>query len=92
MCVLCWGELTNYNKVALQCNHSFCKDCVRDYLEEKLKEGPIAIEATCPQFGCNLVMPHSLYDKLLTGDNLKTYLKYHCKAYTDDNKMVKWCP
>ena len=23
---------------------------------------------------------------------LKKYLRWHCKSFTDDNRMVRWCP
>ena len=41
---------------------------------------------------CNIVVPHSQFLKYLKGDDLKTYMKWFCKAYTDDNKNVRWCP
>ncbi len=30
--------------------------------------------------------------KYLKGDDLKTYMKWFCKSFTDDNKNVRWCP
>lgn len=41
---------------------------------------------------CNVVIPHSKFIKYLKNDDLKTYMKWFCKAYTDDNKNVRWCP
>lgn len=37
-------------------------------------------------------MPHSMFLKYLKGDGLVTYMKWHCKSFTDDNKSVRWCP
>lgn len=37
-------------------------------------------------------MPHSFFEKYLKGDDQKTYQKWFCKSYTDDNKNVRWCP
>ncbi len=41
---------------------------------------------------CNVIVPHSQFIKYLKNDDLKTYMKWYCKAYTDDNKNVRWCP
>ena len=50
------------------------------------------METTCMQAGCNLKVPHSMFMNMLKKDDLKTYKKWHCKSYTDDNKNVRWCP
>lgn len=50
------------------------------------------MQTTCPQHMCNLAVPHSQFLKYLKGDNMKTYMKWFCKSYTDDNKNVRWCP
>ena len=59
---------------------------------QKASEGVNAVFSKCPQFGCNVVVPHSMFISLLKGESLITYMKWHCKAYTDDNKNVRWCP
>ena len=44
-------------------------------------------------------MPHSTIVRLFSEKNsidheilLKKYLRWHCKSFTDDNRMVRWCP
>jgi len=64
----------------------------QEYLKQRVHEGPGAIFTKCPQFGCNLVVPHSFFNELLEGEELVTYRKWACKSYTDDNKSVRWCP
>ena len=41
---------------------------------------------------CNMAVPHSTFLHFLKGEDLKTYQKWYCKSYTDDNKKVRWCP
>jgi ariadne-1 len=62
-------------------------------LASKVQEGfSDCMSATCPQHKCNVRVTHSLFEKLLEGDDLKAYEKWFVKSYTDDNKNVRWCP
>lgn len=94
-CQICYDALTADNSFALACQHTFCKLCWAEYLQEKVKSGCLGIDANCMQTGCNLKVTHSTFQNILSGASsrdLKTYWKWLCKSFTDDNKNVKWCP
>ena len=77
---------------SLSCGHQFCKEDWEEYLKQRVNDGFQSVYSKCPQHMCNVVVPHSMFLKYLKGEDLKTYLKWYCKAYTDDNKNVRWCP
>jgi ariadne-1 len=91
-CLICWNKTTEFD--GLKCGHAFCTTCWKSYLQERLKLGKPALETTCPQVECPLTVPHSVWIRILSGNELllTTYRKYHCQSFTDDNKAVKWCP
>ena len=76
------------------CGHTFCSECWRSYLAQKLAEGPHSITAKCMRKGCGLAVPHSMWLRVLKDDaiNMGQYVKFSGKNFTDDNKNVKWCP
>lgn len=78
----------------MECTHTFCDDCWRNYLIEKVRSGPQGINAGCMQAGCNMKVGHSVFEKILgtSPSDKETYWKWLCKSYTDDNSAIKWCP
>ena len=80
--------------MSLDCKHEFCKSCWRDYLKEiVINDTKKSLRAPCQQSGCNLVVPHSMFQKVnLDAATYKKYMRWHCQSFTDDNKNVKWCP
>jgi ariadne-1 len=94
-CIVCYckfGSEADTKPYALKCGHTFCSDDWKCYLVQKVNEGSTALNSKCPQHECNLIVPHTTFLHFLKGDDLKTYMKWYCKSFTDDNKNVRWCP
>ena len=94
-CSICYSKFDHgINKVdSLACGHEFCASDWKLYLVQQVNNGfAKCMETTCPQYMCNMVVPHSQFLKYLNGDDIKTYMKWFCKSFTDDNKSVRWCP
>lgn len=94
-CAICYSpfNMTNCKADSLACGHEFCASDWTDYLLQRVNDGyQQCLSTTCPQHQCNMVVPHSMFTKYLSGNDLKTYMKWFCKSYTDDNKKVRWCP
>jgi len=91
-CLVCYTEGESFDE--MKCGHSFCSECWRSYLKEKVTIGHLCLDVTCMQEGCPLTLPHSKWTKILENDEdeLAAYRKFHCKSFTDDNKSVRWCP
>eukprot|EP00357_Protocruzia_adherens_P007125 CAMPEP_0114976138 /NCGR_PEP_ID=MMETSP0216-20121206/2500_1 /TAXON_ID=223996 /ORGANISM="Protocruzia adherens, Strain Boccale" /LENGTH=503 /DNA_ID=CAMNT_0002337021 /DNA_START=56 /DNA_END=1567 /DNA_ORIENTATION=- len=89
-CFICCGQSTKM--YALKCSHSFCEECWEDFLTAKLDEGKSSINATCPSYGCPLVVTHDVWLKFLKPASLKGYIKFLRASFVEDNKAVVWCP
>jgi len=85
----CSKDLTFF---ALNCSHFFCGDCWANYLENKLDDILTCISSSCPQQGCNLIVPENIYRKYLSEDKLLEFEKCIFKNFTDNNDDIKWCP
>eukprot|EP00349_Pseudokeronopsis_sp_Brazil_P006337 CAMPEP_0202969920 /NCGR_PEP_ID=MMETSP1396-20130829/15821_1 /ASSEMBLY_ACC=CAM_ASM_000872 /TAXON_ID= /ORGANISM="Pseudokeronopsis sp., Strain Brazil" /LENGTH=406 /DNA_ID=CAMNT_0049697995 /DNA_START=211 /DNA_END=1431 /DNA_ORIENTATION=+ len=96
MCLVCYEEFSNakveQKALSLSCGHQFCLSDWKEYLRERVNKGFEAVFTTCMQHHCNVMVPHSLFLRLLQPDDQKTYMKWSCKSYTDDNRNVRWCP
>ena len=90
VCLICYEETDQSDFADMHCGHSFCKTCWKFYLDAKLKDGPVGIEATCPMEGCPLKVTHTMWTYYPS--NIKLYTKYLCKSFTESNQSVKWCP
>lgn len=93
-CLICWEELCGGKTFALDCHHTFCQECTREFLIEKVKMGVVGLDAECMQAGCNMRFGHDNFLQLLTPDphHKEMYWKWLCKSFTDDNKAIRWCP
>lgn len=93
-CRICGINEINISSFALKCCHMFCFECWQDYLKFKMEDLLTCINSTCPQKGCNLVIPESVFLKFLHRDEkLKNdYNKALLKNFTDFNSDIKWCP
>lgn len=95
-CMICYSMFSNSNSnmkpVSLSCGHQFCTADWIQYLKQRIANSATALSTKCPQFACNLMVPHSVFASMLQGQDLVTYRKWACKSYTDDNKNVRWCP
>ena len=96
-CLICYSPVDIKNKsdcFALRCGHVFCNDCWKDFIVNKLDDYFCCLYSTCPQKGCNLKIPESLFFKYLKGDNANNerYEKIVLRNFTENNNNVKWCP
>lgn len=52
ICLIDGMELEEHEAHHLGCGHTFCEDCLQEYIFQKVKDGPAAIFAECPEDGC----------------------------------------
>jgi ariadne-1 len=76
---------------ALKCQHYFCGDCWKGYLESRLEDILTCISSTCPQEGCNFTVPENAFRLFIKGSKLKEFEKVIYKNFTDNNVDMKWC-
>lgn len=90
LCTVCYEEVEKTR--SLECNHKFCEDCFRGYLESQVSSGPDSVYSTCPQQKCGLIVPIKMFKQLCTDESFKKYQKYFKKSFIEMNKRTKWCP
>jgi len=61
------------------------------HLEAKISDGPDAIFAYCPDEKCNMIVPESLFKKLVTPEKYEKYQYYLFKSFIDLTGTAKWC-
>jgi len=93
MCMICFSEFTEKNPYdSLDCKHKFCKDCWKGTCESAVQKGKDCLNCTCPYAGCFMQITKSFYKKYCSDILYKKYQQFLCRSFTDDNKIVRWCP
>lgn len=58
--------------------------------------GTRCTQTRCQETRCNVIVPHSMFEKLLEDEPDYAYASkygdWHRKQYTETNKLLKWCP
>lgn len=91
-CLICFTPYSSSFK-SLKCNHNFCADCWNEYLSVKIEDFLTCLSSTCPQSGCNLIVPESIFQNLLLDKKLKERLnKAVLKNFVGYNSDIKICP
>lgn len=90
-CLVCYEDLTN-GCVSLSCKHNFCKDCFGEHVKVKCEDWLTSISSTCPQKGCNVIIPEKVFYAFLNEQQLTQYNKCLLKNFTESNTDIEMCP
>lgn len=91
-CLVCYADYKKISFFSLKCEHQFCHDCWKGYLESKTEDILTMICATCPQQGCPLICHESVFRKFLSKESNEIMDRAILKNFTDYNADMKWCP
>ncbi|OMJ86000.1 hypothetical protein SteCoe_12568 [Stentor coeruleus] len=81
-CAICYKIYKITDSIILQCNHKYCRNCLKIYLEYKINEAKVSKEdLACPE--CNLFI-HISYLKEIVDSEI--FIKYEFFS------MEKWTP
>ena len=76
LCPICYAEeMSSGNCYTLQCGHVFCKNCVKNYLENLIKESRV-IDIKCLQAGCVYKLSDNVINYIVSKDSYNKYLKF----------------
>eukprot|EP01114_Cavostelium_apophysatum_P022118 TRINITY_DN789_c0_g1_i3.p1 TRINITY_DN789_c0_g1~~TRINITY_DN789_c0_g1_i3.p1 ORF type:complete len:582 (-),score=159.50 TRINITY_DN789_c0_g1_i3:140-1885(-) len=91
MCSICADEVPADQCTALTCQHRFCNDCWRNYLNIKIREGDVKIK--CPQTKCNMSVDDATVKALTSPEVYDRFVRFITKSFVEDSDgRVKWCP
>lgn len=88
ICDICSTLMTEQD--SLQCGHTYCSQCWKDYLEAMIGSGILI--SKCPKFACALTVPESLFEKYLETRTFDKYIRLKCEHFVLFSKGVRWCP
>ena len=81
VCLIDYGEYPPEEISHVGCNHPFCNDCFHEFLEEKVKGGPMCIFSTCPMDGCPYYITEQVVQKFATGDSFNKFQKFKLENF-----------
>lgn len=73
-CLICGEEKKMREFITLECEHRYCKDCVKGHLDTKISEGQVGIDITCPE--CNKPVDYHIIISILDEEMKSKYEKY----------------
>jgi hypothetical protein len=61
-CPICFFEVESKDFITIEeCGHGACSECYQGYLDDKIRSGPECVGATCPEDGCGVCVPLSIW-------------------------------
>ena len=60
---MCYDDVEE--RVGMECGHYLCKECYRDYLHQRVKQGTDSVVTTCPIEGCKLFVSEEIFESLM---------------------------
>ncbi|XWV25481.1 hypothetical protein QJ856_gp0278 [Tupanvirus deep ocean] len=71
ICPICYDNLSNYDTTRLDCQHEFCDECLKKYINEKINERESSI--LCPIDMCDQPISNYYIVNLVSSYQYKTY-------------------
>ena len=90
-CEICWTELDNKQKLYLNCNHEFCRECIIEYINEEIKNSRV-IDIKCPTVGCKELFTDEFIKNIVTNEEYNKYKKFLVREKIKDNPNYITCP
>ena len=91
-CRICYATVPADQTLRLGCGHGFCRNCYKEYLESKVRDGPPCVVTPCPEVRCQHIVPYTMFQQLISADLLAKYERYRLHSFVDFNKNMRWCP
>ena len=90
-CDICYEEVAKRDLFGLTCKHIFCKDCMKDHLENNIKDGKV-IKIPCMQLGCEEVFEDEDVERFGDKEVFDKYLRFKENLRVDLDPNLRWCP
>lgn len=73
------------------CSHSYCYDCISDYLTIRIQEAQV-LKMPCPDHECGNEINEQDIKKLVSNLYYEKYLVFKRNTELSNNPFLKWCP
>ena len=91
-CVICCSVKSVNEITGLECGHSFCIDCWRQYLKIKIMDEGIGQTIPCPA-KCDILVDDKLVLDLIDESSVRQkYQHLITNSFVECNRNMRWCP
>eukprot|EP00567_Pseudictyota_dubia_P002301 CAMPEP_0197467328 /NCGR_PEP_ID=MMETSP1175-20131217/65512_1 /TAXON_ID=1003142 /ORGANISM="Triceratium dubium, Strain CCMP147" /LENGTH=888 /DNA_ID=CAMNT_0043003397 /DNA_START=303 /DNA_END=2969 /DNA_ORIENTATION=+ len=94
-CEICFDDFpTEENMLALECGHSFCKNCWHGFVEQIVGGNhQTVMSATCPAQQCRALVDRRIIQAIGDPNFLPRFDQHQLDSFVQGNRrMVRWCP
>ena len=90
-CAVCGLTCSSKSMVILDCNHVYCKDCVKTYINDGIQSQQKVM--FCPSDSCNSLISLKIVEELLNDRKVvESYQRKTFDSYVLKNSTLSWCP
>ena len=90
-CEICSLELETDSSISVRCDHHFCYECWKTYLELKIESGETSA-ISCPAFNCSELVTMKVIEKVVSPEMNSKFLRNDIELFIESNSCIKWCP
>jgi ariadne-1 len=92
-CLICYSDEQD-DMFHLQCQHTFCTDCWKNYIINKIVNEGLAQTIVCPDFQCQILVNDEIIEKFVNQNEFAKHIynKIILNSYIDHNPRARWCP
>ncbi|CAM4926690.1 unnamed protein product [Rotaria socialis] len=93
ICLICCSS-GQTEMFSLKCKHTFCNDCWKGYLINKIINEGLAQTIACPDLQCEILVDDETITKFLDDNEFvkHIYAKIILNSYVENNPRARWCP
>jgi len=92
MCDICCDDEPGLETYAMKCDHRYCVNCYRQYIESKVKDEGEAARIQCPAEKCSRIVDAKSVKLLVPPEIYQRYEELLNRTYVDDKPNLRWCP
>lgn len=90
-CCICYSDLPGFGFARLPCQHHFCKSCMQQYCNVRVKDGTV-VNLACPDASCKESVPPALLRELLDKEAFERWEELLLQKTLDSMPDVVYCP
>jgi len=91
-CLVCFEDKKGSKCIKLLgCDHIYCKNCMKTYLEVNIKDGKVS-ELICPNVNCKAALTPSQIKELVSTELFERYDRLLLQVTLDKMADVQYCP
>ena len=90
-CEVCYTLFEKEKMMGLKCEHLYCMDCMKTYLQTKVSMGYVQ-KITCIDPKCLVPFPRNIILQLLSQDDLERLDQLQELNQINSDPSLKWCP